>query len=314
MSLSFSPQDLKGDVYFKKDFVALHARHGHCGVFERDFVNAVSIVPIAHSERVDVETAWGYGGPLIASSNNVRDNLRFWAQRLREEVKPVAEFVRFHPFLNVGSFVDYFDMLTYNRHVILVDLQRSRDERWRSYSDSTKNCIRKASKTLKIQRLGPNDGALFQDLYEVGLERNAATENYFFEPDFYTRLLGSSWASAWLASDDNGAAAVACFLHGDAPICHYHLAGGNALSRRANAHYLLLESAFVEYAELGYRYMCLGGGRTTDATDPLLCFKKKFSQLSLPYYVGGNIYDLEAYGRLGGGISRFLCAGGLAGS
>ena len=56
-----------------KDFVALHARHGHCGVFERDFVNAVSIVPIAHSERVDVETAWGYGGPLIASSNNSLD-------------------------------------------------------------------------------------------------------------------------------------------------------------------------------------------------------------------------------------------------
>jgi UDP-perosamine 4-acetyltransferase len=234
--------------------------------------------------------------------------LNAWKER-QQAAGRVAEFVRLHPLLNPLPLSDAFDMFHFNRSTVMVDLAAGRDPRWKYYSDSTRNCLRKASRLLHIRRIRADESNLFQELYEAGLDRNDASDEYYFDDAFFHSLLACPWATAWVAFEGEAPVAVSCFLHANADISHYHLSGGNARARETNAHYLLLEVAFEHFAGLGVRFMLLGGGRSVKSDDALLKFKSKFSPLRMPFYVGGMIYDFGAYDRFGGGSQRFLCAG-----
>jgi hypothetical protein len=306
----FGPDDLRGDVYFREDFIALHARHGVDGAFGETFSHGAALVPIPDSDRFDLETAWGYGGPIARDQAGLAMGLKAWKER-QQAAGRIAEFVRLHPLLNPVPLFDHFDVLHFNRMTVMVDLAAGRDARWKHYSDSTRNCVRRSSRLLDVRRIGGDEVNLFQELYEAGLDRNRARGDYYFDSSYFRALLASPWARSWLISDGEGPLAVGCFLHANADICHYHLAGGNDRARRVNANYLMLEIAFEHFAGLGVRFMYLGGGRSTEPNDALLRFKMKFSRLQMPFYVGGIIHNLEAYKRFGGGRERFLCSGAL---
>jgi hypothetical protein len=56
MSLTLPPftfEQLRGDVYFLKDFMELNGRHGVFGMFGEDFMNGVGVTPIPGSEHFD---------------------------------------------------------------------------------------------------------------------------------------------------------------------------------------------------------------------------------------------------------------------
>ncbi|QGM45244.1 NeuD/PglB/VioB family sugar acetyltransferase [Methylocystis heyeri] len=303
----FDARELLGDVYFLEDFIAIHARHGFDCAIEEAFAHGAAVVPIPGSAHFDLQTSWGFGGPLALAPSALQTGLALWKERQRE-AGAVAEFLRLHPLLNPASLADHVDMLHFNRWTVMVDLEEGRGARWKYYSDSTRNCVRKASRLLGIRRIGAEEAPLFRELYEAGLGRNLAEKSYYFDDGFFDALLARPWAKAWLAYDDEGPLAVGCFLHSGGEICHYHLAGGAERARRLNAAYLILETAFEHFSGLGAKLMCLGGGRSTAADDALLAFKSKFSPLRAPYYVAGIVHDHDAYERLGGGGSRFLCS------
>jgi sugar O-acyltransferase (sialic acid O-acetyltransferase NeuD family) len=303
----FETRELLDDVYFRKDFVELHARHGYDCAIGDAFSHSAAIVPIPGSGHFDLSTSWGFGGPLALDEPTLKMGLTLWKERQRA-AGAVAEFLRLHPLLNPATLADHVDMLHFNRWIVMVDLEAGRAARWKYYSDSTRNCVRKATRALRVRRIGADEAVLFRELYESGLARNLAEKGYYFDGAYFEGLLAKPWAMAWLAEDGEGPLAVGCFLHAGGGICHYHLAGGNERARSLNAAYLILETAFEHYAEKGARTMCLGGGRSTAADDALLAFKSKFSPLRLPYYVAGIVHDPEVYDRLGGGGDRFLCS------
>lgn len=300
-------RELMRDVYFRPDFLEIHARHGLDRIERDDFRHAAVEVEIAGSERRDLETPWGYGGPVATNVEALSAGLAEWRARQQRSGR-VAEFVRLHPFINPMVLWDQLDMLSFNRPTVLVDLDEPA-ARWSFYSDSTRSCIRKAQRTLVTRVLAAEEWTLLRDLYEAGLRRNEAGGSYFFDNAYYRALLATPWCKAWVAEDKQGPVAVACFLNSGIPLCHYHLAGGNERSRHSNAAYLLLEEAFCHYAQAGCRWMHLGGGRTTSAADPLLAFKSKFSPGCAHYYIGGMVFDSNAYEQLGGGRGQFLYAG-----
>ena len=43
----FGPDDLRGDVYFREDFIALRARHGVDGFFGEDFSHGAGLASIS---------------------------------------------------------------------------------------------------------------------------------------------------------------------------------------------------------------------------------------------------------------------------
>jgi len=70
-------------------------------------------------------------------------------------------------------------------------------------------------------------------------------------------------------------------------LAHYHLSANNIDFLRENGNYALLDYAFDQAKEHGCKWMMLGGGRTSDEMDSLFKFKKKFSNKTLPFYIGG---------------------------
>jgi UDP-N-acetylbacillosamine alanyltransferase len=301
------PRELMRDVYFRPDFLEIHGARGLDRIERDDFRHAAVEVDIAGSERRDLETPWGYGGPVATNVEALSAGLSEWRAQ-QQRLGRIAEFIRLHPFINPAVLRDQLDMLSFNRSTVLVNLDEPA-ARCSSYSDSTRSCIRKAQRTLTNRVIAAEEWSLLRDLYEAGLRRNNAATSYFFDDAYYRALLATPWCKAWVAEDKQGPVAVACFLHSGIPLCHYHLAGGNERARHSNAAYLLLEEAFCHYSRGGCRLMHLGGGRTTSAADPLLAFKSKFSPERAHYYIGGMIFDPAAYEELGGGRGQFLCAG-----
>jgi hypothetical protein len=302
------PGTLMQDVYFRPDFLELHAPKGLDTLRRSDFCHGAVEKPIAGSARCDLETPWGYGGPLALDPDALAAGLAEW-RSMQQARGRVAEFIRLHPFINPVALWGRLEMLEFNRPTVIVDLQQTAAERWNFYRDSTRNCLRKAQRTLTIRRLAAAEWPLFQALYEAGLERNEAAKSYFLSDVYHRSLLAQPWCDAWVAEDREGPIAASCFLHSGTPLCHYHLAGGNERSRKHNALYLLLDEAFSYYGKSGYRWMHLGGGRSSSLDDSLLAFKSKFSRDRAHFYIGGIVLDRCAYQKLGGGHERFLCAG-----
>ena len=297
---------LMSDVYFDPAFVRLHAAPDDIDLLELPgFRHASAVRPIKGEHGEDMETPWGYGGPIGATPSAFWEGIGLWRQRQRD-LGRVAEFVRLHPFLNPLALRGFLDDIRFDRLTVLVDLQESSAERRARYSKGTRYSISRAKNILTVRRLAPTDGRLFRDLYEQGLARNNADRAYYFAGDYYDRLLAAPWTHAWVADKGGEALAVACFLR-SGPIAHYHLSGGGDRAREGFAQYLLLEGAIETFRRDGCQWMHLGGGRTRAPDDELLRFKTRFSNRCIPFYTGGLVYDRAAYDRMTKGrTDRFL--------
>lgn len=301
-----TPAEIMADVYFRPDFVALHAHPDRVDTLEfPGFRHSAAVREIPGADLDDLETPWGYGGPVALDEAAFWQGLGLWRQRQIDNNR-VAEFVRLHPFLNPMSFRGWFDHLRLDRLTILVDLAEPAQTRSRRYSKGTRYSIRQAQKKLSFRKLGAGEGETFRQCYEAGLKRNQAERHYYFPADYYSAVLAAAWATTWVAEQGGEPVAIACFLDGGA-FAHYHLSGGGDAARETFAHYGLLELAIGHFAARGCRWMHLGGGRTSHPEDALLAFKAKFSPRRIPYYTGGLVYARSAYDRLARGRNeRFL--------
>lgn len=295
--LGLDPASLREDVYFCTDFLRLHAGVDAIDRLETDeFVHGAAVRPIPGTDLFDLETAWGYGGPLGLDALSLADGMARWRRR-QAEAGRVAELIRLHPFLNPAAIAPHLDRLEENRSTVVVDLIESPTVRCARYSKGTRYSLRRAEKILRVRRLRADEGDLFQGLYEAGLERNRASGSYYLGRAAFDGMLAAPWCAVWVAERAGEPVAVTAFLH-SGPLCHYHLAGGMPAARDTFAHYLLLETAFDHYASDGRSLMHLGGGFTAAPDDPLLAFKAKFSPLRLAFHAGGLIHDRIALARL----------------
>ncbi|MFN0042817.1 MAG: GNAT family N-acetyltransferase [Alphaproteobacteria bacterium] len=311
MSLSLAlygetPGALFEDVYFRRDFVALHARPDEIDALELPgFRHAAAVRHIPGEDGEDMETPWGYGGPIARDGAAFWEGLGLWRQRQVDRGR-VAEFIRLHPFINPLALRGFVDNLRFDRLTVLADLTEPAATRRRRYTKGTRYSIAYAERRLNLRELDPSDAGLFRRLYEEGLARNQAERGYYFAPGYYEELLAQPFTRAWVAERDGEALAVACFLRGGA-FAHYHLSGGGEPARISFAHYLLVERALDHYQGQGCRWMHLGGGRTASPDDALLRFKTRFSALRIPFYTGGLVHRRSAYERLTKGrTDRFL--------
>ena len=298
-----NPAELLDDVYFRPDFARLHGGGDDIDVLDQgDMRHAAVVRDIPGTGQQDLETAHGYGGPVATDAVALARGIAEWRQR-QADAGRVAEFVRLHPFLNPLAYRNAFDEISFNRTTVVVDLGPPATERKRYYSKGTRHAINRGLSTLSLRALSPRDADTFKACYEAGLERNRADKGAYFPDTYYRDLLAADWCTAWAAETGGRAIAVACFLSRGG-LAHYHLAGGSTDSRASGANYLLLEHAFTHFQEKGCRWMHLGGGRMAGPGDALLHFKAKFSPLRAAYYVGGMIFDRDAFRQLAGTRNR----------
>jgi hypothetical protein len=297
--LDLTWDSLAGDVYFRPDFVALYARPDRVESLDQPhYRHAAALRPIPGSPLFDLETPHGYGGPAAPSTEALRTGLAEWRAR-QTAAGHVCEFIRFHPFLASERVADAFDHLALDRETVMIDLRDGSAARWSRYTKTVRNVLRRAGERLTVEELAPEQWPVFRDLYHEGLAANRATPRYYYGDDQYRDLLAAPWSTAYVARRDGSPVAASVFLRGPA-LGHYHLSGQNEVGRAENASYLLIDHAAEQLSAAGLHWLHLGGGRTAQPDDALFLFKSRFSDLRVPFYVGGLIFDRAAFDRLGG--------------
>lgn len=290
--------DLSSDIYYQRGYSALYEGDGEH--FEYKYIEDVFYVRFSALKRriqsvlgqnideelYDLETPYGYGGPISNTSDKQFLQRAFSAYREHcRSLNIVSEFIRFHPFNPIGEMELLFDMHFLERQVVIVDLEKSTEERRKLYSKTTRNIIKRAEKNLVLDS-SSIQLTEFIDMYYKTMQKNTASDFFFFPKEYFNNLIGLDGVSLLSVKRESTLASVGFFMCGK-ELAHYHLSANNPDLAKENGNYLLLDAAFEYAKSCGCRYMMLGGGRTSSPDDSLFKFKSKFSPIALPFYIAG---------------------------
>ncbi len=249
----------------------------------------------------DIETPYGYGGPLANTDDTgfLTEALRAfgnWCQR--EQV--VAEFIRLHPLIENQRWLDAKVALVFDRTTLSIDLRQS-DGSTKRYSKDARNMLRRAVRAgIHTSRQPVLDQMeQFRRLYHRRMELLKADSYYHFSDEYFCQLAQLTESSGWLlAAQANGEwSAGAVFLRGSRWL-HYHLSASAPGQAAPGATNQLIDAAVQLGIQSGLETLHLGGGRTNASDDTLLKFKQSMASHNHPFYIGKRVHNPEIYARL----------------
>jgi hypothetical protein len=301
------------DIYFRPEYLQMHAGGDSDRVVclkyqdgEQIWIFPVLCNPILQIGNVllppglfDLESAYGYGGPL--SNSEDRDFIKRATQAFidwAENSGIVAQFIRFHPLIGNERWVEDSQLeILFDRFTMSTDISRY-DPSQPYYLKPTRNVINRGlrlgieARLLNVDQEFPS----FLELYLNAMERLKAEPYLFFDNLYFDRLRSLVKENGYLigAFHQRQMIAAAIFFYGSCWL-HYHLSASNFDNRLPGATNIILDSAFFEAKSKGLKRVHLGGGRTCDAKDPLLKFKSSMSTDMHRFYIGKRIYNTDVY-------------------
>lgn len=304
--------NLEQDIYFQKAYAALYAAAGsQAYVDEFDYCEGNhSFKHIGIKRRIseiggkaiqgdiyDMQTPYGYGGMLLNTGDARFISEAFKAYRAHcSKGHITAAFYTFHPFLpKFEEMKSQFNFLRKDREVVIVPLESSREDRWAGYASNTRNILRNCAKQLTYSL--SDDLQAFKALYYQTMEKNKASNFYYFDDAYFEGLMNLKDCSLVSVEYEGKAISMAFLFHSDV-LGHYHLSANDSAYSKLNGNYFLLEESIEFLKTKQLNYFMLGGGRTNAEDDSLYKFKRKFSSMTLPYYIGGMIFDEDKYAEL----------------
>lgn len=270
--------------------------------YVRRKINDLPIFRSLDHELWDFVTPHEYSAVLTSSNEPEERNILI--DKLCQDIgayckkeRVVAEFVRFDPFLNnIQDMHKHYSIRCAGQN-IYIDLFKTIDEIWGSFSRAARKNIRTAmgfglqfieSYAEKV------DIGLFLSLYKESMRRLDARTFYFFNETYFSSLLEKcEGTKMFFVRDAHGTPIAASIIIFNGDIAHHHLTGYDdaALSKRPND--FMIYQLILWAKARGLKYLHLGGGGET-----IRNFKSKFSPLSIPYYVGSRIHNKEWYDKL----------------
>ncbi len=273
---------------------------------------------VLDQELFDIETPYGYGGPI---SNSEDADFLSEANRAFSEWcishGVVAEFIRFHPLLQNQRWVrsganrSYDNMtnvnrsdndrqnakrsdnsgsdvnIRFDRETASIDLSRFNVDA-SPFDKGARNVIKRAQRLGICVKAYPARDYIgqFEELYRRTMDRLGVDEYYYFSKKYFTNLAELSDASGMLlVSEQAGVWAVAALFFGGTKWLHYHLSASDPEQRLPGATNLLLYEAARMGRAQGYTRLHLGGGRTNAPSDSLLKFKRAMATDMHSFYL-----------------------------
>ena len=309
---------MKKDIYFESNYGKIYEKieNGKLEIFEYEDENGkisnqfiLREIPIKINEEtyLDIITPYGYGGPMIEECVKGKEEKlkEAYIEKFKEycyENKIVSEFVRFHPlFDNAKDFSKYYNT-QYIRHTLGTNLKNFEDPVKEEFSKSCRKNIRQAINkgvTYKITE-EPESINNFKEIYYSTMDRNNATDYYYFGDEYFEQILKYFRKNVLLVEAIYENKTIACglyFIYGKT--IHIHLSG--TLNE-----YLFLSPAYIlRYAvtlwgkEHGYEMIHHGGGRSNSEEDGLYKFKKGFAKnTEFDFGIGKKIWNENIYKEL----------------
>lgn len=272
----------------------LHPIYWHFRFGSRRLLHSFQLGDNSDPTVKDLQSAYGYGGPLSNSDERsfiemAEHAFALWASKQLV----VAEFFRFHPLVPHEKW--YAGAIVENRETIHIDLF---EDLFTQYQPRRRTDVRRFLKSgLRIERVSASlMRSIFPDLYAQNMNRVGATDDYYFPPAYFDLLFEFDGCENWIAFENDRAVAGAILLASSpAKVVEYFLGAQTKSSEQHKATIGLLHAAAVFYQSMGYRYFYLGGGRSRAADDSLLFFKKGFSPFTGQYRTASRVYSPQRY-------------------
>ncbi|MCD7815748.1 MAG: GNAT family N-acetyltransferase, partial [Bacteroides sp.] len=247
----------------------------------------------------DMETPYGYGGPLCDSciTGNSRNAFRKELFEYCAGNNIITQFIRFHPLLENDGLLPELIETRYLRDTIFMDTM-SKELIWSNMDSKNRNMVRKAQKNgVSIIRKDICEYQDFLPIYEETMRKNHAEEYYYFqEPYFESLEMMADNACYFYAEREGRVIGGSIMLYND-NFMHYHLSGTYTDFKKYSPGNLLLHEAACWACERGIHKFHLGGGMRQD--DSLFGFKKQFNKIGrVSFVVGRTVFDEDGYGRL----------------
>ena len=251
------------------------------------------------NEYFDFATPYGYGGWLI--EGNEKEKLFSEYEEWCKENGIISEFVRFHPVVGNQVFSEkYYDVVALGQTVAMkLD---SPDVIWGNISSKNRNMIRKAEKSGIEIHMGSSEDLYktFMEIYNGTMQRDNATDYYYFKPEFYNsvRCDLEDKAKIFYAVKDSQIIAASIIIY-DNGYLNYHLSGSLAEFRNLAPSNLLLYKAALWGSENGCNTFHLGGG-VGSGEDNLFKFKRAFYRGDdlCRFCIGKKIFIEDRYNEL----------------
>lgn len=258
------------------------------------------MVPSAGLDKVyyDIQTPYGYGGPIVRYEDTgfiKTSELAFMEYCKNGNV--IAEFIRFHPFLeNERIFRQDIEVL-HNRYTVWLNLEQDLDEIWmHEFSATCRNRTRKCKKNGLVVEVS-EDYAEFMDIYGQTMSKVGAEDFYYFNEAYYKEISSDSSSVLMRVRKDKETLAAAIFMvYKD--YFHYHLGGSRREYLQFAPNNILMWNA-IQYAKAhGCKKMHFGGGLTDSKEDTLFRFKSTFSSSCADFYIGKRVHNDSIYQEL----------------
>lgn len=306
------------DIYFEPNYGKLYEsiENGTSEVFEYTSkygnINHMFIkreIPTKVDNRVyyDIVTPYGYGGPIITEKEEgmekelVRGFSEEFSNYCREK-QIVSEFVRFHPIFNNSKDFSSVYNTTYLRNTVATKIEPGVDAFQAEFSKSTRKTIRRALRsgvTFKVTK-DPTDISKFLDIYYSTMDRNDASNYYYFDNKYFEDCLKYFRDNILLIEVEYESKIIAmAFYFVYDQIIHAHLSGTLTEYLKLSPAYVIKYATVQWASENGIKLIHYGGGKSNSEDDSLYKFKKKFTkETEFEFYVGKKIWNENIYNEL----------------
>ncbi|MDF2877904.1 MAG: hypothetical protein K0S30_1000 [Clostridia bacterium] len=248
-----------------------------------------------HADYYDIETSYGYGGPITSSQDE--DFLKEFEETFMEFCRDnniVAEFIRFHPLIQNEKIFKKNIQVIHNRSTVYIELAKGIDKIWNEdIKSKNRNVIRKAQYNGLHVEIS-QDYETFKSIYNKTMDKVDASDFYYFDDRYYEDIKENNYCVLLNVIREDKAIAAAIFM-GYGEYFHYHLAGSLKEELKYSPNNLLLWEAIKYALNKGYKKMHFGGGLTDSLEDNLFKFKSSFSKEHADFYIGKRIHQKEVY-------------------
>lgn len=305
------------DVYYLSGYVKAFQLHGDgeplLFYYEDDMVRGINVVmkrdiakdvhfagKLPEGQYFDFSTPYGYGGWIIEGeqTDGLFDAYESWCR----ENDVISEFVRFHPVLkNHTDCGKRYEVIPLGE-TIKMDLS-SEETIWGNFTTQNRGKIRKAKRNELVIKHCMNAEILerFRVIYNGTMDKDNATEYYYFKPEFYQSILHDlqDHAEVFYTEKPDGEVIAASIMLLENGRINYHLSGSlREYQNMAPTNLLLYETALWGMKN-GYKTLYLGGG-VGSGEDNLLIFKRSFNRYEENdrFYIGKKVFLQEQYEHL----------------
>ena len=249
----------------------------------------------------DAISVYGYAGILILNLDDhfSKENFHKELNSLFNENKIVSVFSRFHPFLeHQESLLDGLGTITTRGKVVYINLKDTLEDQRKMFNKRMKTYLNKSRKSCTVvESKTKSELNAFIDLYHENMKRVGADKSYFFDNDYFHRLIESDEFSTKLMlcihNETQTIMGGALFME-KGNIVQYHLSGLNEDYYDLHAIKLIIDEIRIQKTHKGFQFLNLGGGRGSDE-DSLFAFKRSFSKNYKEFKIWKYVVDPKAY-------------------